>query len=95
MADHSVYKVKGKRGVHDMQITKAQVEEIETAFNLFIDDKSMSVKPVDMVRCFEKIGLDQSKASIYAMIKSMDNAYNNELGITFDEFMSNACDYFN
>ena len=48
-----------------------------------------------MARVFEKIGLDRSKASIYAMVKSMDNDYNNELGLTFDEFMQNACDYFN
>ena len=29
------------------------------------------------------------------MIKSLDNAYNNELGLTFDEFINQAADYFN
>ena len=48
-----------------------------------------------MVQIFEKLGLDQSTTSIYNMVKHLDNTYNNELGLTFDEFMDQACDFFN
>ena len=29
------------------------------------------------------------------MVKSLDNTYNNEIGLTFEEFMDQAADYFN
>ena len=29
------------------------------------------------------------------MVKSFDTDYNNELGMTFDEFLDQACDFFN
>ena len=40
-----------------------------------------------MVRTFERLGLDRSKSSIYEMVKSLDTDYNNELGMTFEEFL--------
>ena len=48
-----------------------------------------------MVRTFERLGLDRSKSSIYEMVKSLDTDYNNELGMTFEEFLDQACDFFN
>ena len=33
--------------------------------------------------------------SIYQMVKSMETPYNNELGMTFDEFMDASANYFN
>ena len=44
---------------------------------------------------FEKLGLDKSKPSIYQMVASLDTTYNNELGLTFDEFIDLASDFFN
>ena len=48
-----------------------------------------------MCRTFEKLGMDASVPSIYRMVKHLSNDYNNELGMTFDEFMDQACDFFN
>ena len=70
-----------------MPINTDQVDDIRQAFELFIPDKQSTVRPVDMVATFEKIGLDQSKSAIYEMVKSMDTTYNNEMGMMFDDFM--------
>ena len=48
-----------------------------------------------MIRTFEKLGLDREKTAIYEMVKSMDTTYNNELGMAFDDFMDQACNFFN
>ena len=47
-----------------------------------------------MVKVFEKTGLNITSPSIFAMIKHMDTSANNEIGLTFDQFMNNAATYF-
>ena len=88
-------KIEGKSGVKALPINKETIDEIKQAFELFIPDKQTTVRPVDMCRVFEKLGMNQSMASIYNMVKFLDNSYNNELGLTFEEFMDQACDFFN
>ena len=95
MAEHAVYKLKGKTGIHAIKVNQDQIDEIRSAFELFIPDKQSTVKPVEMLRVFEKVGVDDRTRSIYEMVKSLDDAYNNELGLTFDEFIDHAANYFN
>ena len=71
------------------------MNDMKAAFELFIPKNQTTIKPIEMVRVFEKIGLDKSNQSVYNMVKSLDNTYNNELGLTFDEFMDKAAEYFN
>ena len=90
----TVYRIKGKTGIHAMNINAAQVEELKQAFELFIPDKQTTVKPIELLNCFERLGLDRTRKAIYNMVQSMSTDFNNELGVTFDEFIELAGNYF-
>lgn len=95
MAESTVYKIKGKTGIHAMGLSPESIHNIKVAFELFLQKNQSTIKPIEMLQVFEKIGLDKSNQSIYGMVKSLDNTYNNEIGLTFEEFMDQAADYFN
>eukprot|EP00353_Schmidingerella_taraikaensis_P014158 CAMPEP_0185583192 /NCGR_PEP_ID=MMETSP0434-20130131/21372_1 /TAXON_ID=626734 ORGANISM="Favella taraikaensis, Strain Fe Narragansett Bay" /NCGR_SAMPLE_ID=MMETSP0434 /ASSEMBLY_ACC=CAM_ASM_000379 /LENGTH=166 /DNA_ID=CAMNT_0028202203 /DNA_START=6 /DNA_END=506 /DNA_ORIENTATION=- len=94
MAD-TVYRLKGKTGIHAMPISPEQVDELRQAFELFIPDKQTTVKPYELLNCFERLGLNESRKAMYEMIQSMSTSVNNELGLTFEEFLDLAATYFN
>ena len=87
MAENTVYKLKGKTGINAMPVNQNALDDIRQAFELFIPDKQSTVRPADMLTVFERVGLDEKTSCIYDMVKAMDTQYNNELGLTFDEFM--------
>ena len=94
MAD-TVYRIKGKTGIHAMAITPEQIEQLKEAFELFLSDKQSTVKPIELLQCFERLGFDQSRKALYGMVQSMCTDVNNELGVTFEEFLDQAANYFN
>ena len=59
MAANTVYRIKGKSGINALAIEPEMVEQLRQAFELFISDKESSVKPIELLNCFKKIGLDQ------------------------------------
>lgn len=69
------------------KISDEDYEEIQNAFELFDSDGSGLVKPCDMLKTFEKLGLDRDKPSIYKLIQSMSTTDNNTEGLTFEQFM--------
>ena len=48
-----------------------------------------------MLYVFDKLGLEESKPSIYYMLKSMSTEDNNEHGVSFNQFLMHANEYFN
>ena len=58
-----------KNETNDAPIIPDDIEaEIKTAFELFDADGSGVIDPLHMLQTFEKMGLHQTKPSIYALI---------------------------
>ena len=68
---------------------------MKEAFELFNSKNQSTIKPIEMLQVCERIGIEKSNPSFYEMLKNLDNTYNNELGLTFEEFINHAADYFN
>jgi centrin-1 len=61
---------------------------------LFDSDGTGQIKPKDMIKTFERLGLHKEKPSIYKLILSMNTVDNNLEGLNFDQFMNLTIQYY-
>lgn len=60
-----------------------------------MSDKRQTVKPADMLKVYEKLQSEINRNSFHEMLKFMDTEQNNVKGLTFEEFLDQATDFFN
>ena len=90
----TIYKQRPKTGATNIKLSTQEVNDIREAFELFLPVHTTTVKPGEMAQVFEKMGAKLFQPSIYAMIKSMDTPVNNEVGLTFEQFMDLSARFF-
>lgn len=91
----TLYKARPKFDYGRVQLTTVQKQELKEAFDLFLSDKRQTVRPVDMLKVYEKLQAEINKSSFHEMLRFMNTEQNNLRGLTFDEFVEQATEFFN